>query len=86
MTSSNSSSVSVRGVVNAMTNMSTSPMCANMLSDDMSESSSPDSPHFDETDLLTNTMNDDVTTQLAAAGKCRFYTWLFQTHHNLSEK
>ncbi|XP_029635684.1 DNA-binding protein P3A2 [Octopus sinensis] len=68
MNSSNSSSVSVRGVVNAMTNMSTSPMCANMLSDDMSESSSPDSPHFDETDLLTNTMNDDVTTQLAAAG------------------
>ncbi|XP_014781582.1 DNA-binding protein P3A2 isoform X2 [Octopus bimaculoides] len=68
MNSSNSSSVSVRGVVNAMTNMSTSPMCANMLSDDMSESSSPDSPHFDETDLLANTMNDDVTTQLAAAG------------------
>ena len=39
-----------------------------MLSDDISESSSQESAHFDESDLLTSPVND-VRAQLAAAGQ-----------------
>ena len=39
-----------------------------MISDDISEPSSPDSSTFDASDLLSGTCNDDVTAQLAAAG------------------
>lgn len=70
--SGTSSSVGVRGggggAVSGMTTISTSPMSSCMLSDDISESSSQESAHFDESDLLTSPVNDDVTAQLAAAG------------------
>lgn len=41
-----------------------------MMSDDLSEPSSPDSSSFDASDLLSNSVHDDVTAQLAAAGVC----------------
>lgn len=38
--------------------------------DDLSDdSSSPDSDNFDDSDLLANSAQDDITSQLAAAGK-----------------
>lgn len=38
--------------------------------DEMSDDpSSPESDNFDDSDLLNNTSQDDVTAQLAAAGK-----------------
>lgn len=39
-----------------------------MMSDDLSEPSSPDSSSFDASDLLSSSVQDDVTAQLAAAG------------------
>jgi nuclear respiratory factor 1 len=39
-----------------------------MMSDDLSEPSSPDSSSFDASDLLSTSVQDDVTAQLAAAG------------------
>ncbi|KAK3101268.1 hypothetical protein FSP39_002256 [Pinctada imbricata] len=39
-----------------------------MMSDDISEPSSPDSTSFDASELLSSSCNDDVTAQLAAAG------------------
>ena len=42
---------------------------ASMMSDDLSEPSSPEDPGFDDSDLLHDTVHDDVTAQLAAAGK-----------------
>ncbi|XP_074645431.1 DNA-binding protein P3A2-like isoform X2 [Tubulanus polymorphus] len=41
--------------------------CMEMMTEDMSEPSSPESA-FDESDLLGHAVNDDVTAQLAAAG------------------
>lgn len=43
-----------------------------MMSDDLSEPSSPDSSSFDASDLLSSSVQDDVTAQLAAAGLCLF--------------
>ena len=40
-----------------------------MMSEDLSEPSSPESHDFDESDLLHNTVTDDVTHQLAHAGE-----------------
>lgn len=41
--------------------------------DDLSdEPSSPESDNFDDSDLLSGTVHDEVTAQLAAAGKFRF--------------
>ena len=51
--------------------MSMSMTAANMM-DDMSEPSSPDSSSatpFEEADLLQTAINDDVSAQLAAAGR-----------------
>lgn len=45
-----------------------------MMSDDLSEPSSPDSSSFDASDLLSSSVQDDVTAQLAAAGLCLFLT------------
>lgn len=45
-----------------------------MMSDDLSEPSSPDSSSFDASDLLSSSVQDDVTAQLAAAGLCLFFT------------
>lgn len=66
----NSSSGSV--ILSAMTNLSglsahmdTGSIMSDGLSD---EPSSPESEPFDETDLLNNTINDSVTSQLANAG------------------
>ncbi|KAK3584886.1 hypothetical protein CHS0354_023472 [Potamilus streckersoni] len=39
-----------------------------MMVDDLSEPSSPESDNFDTSDLLSSSVNDDVTSQLAAAG------------------
>lgn len=39
-----------------------------MISEDISEPSSPDTP-FDDSDLLNSSMTDDVSAQLAASGK-----------------
>lgn len=42
--------------------------------DEMSDDpSSPESDNFDDSDLLHNTIQDDVTAQLAAAGKYRYF-------------
>lgn len=41
---------------------------AGMMSDDISEPSSPESTQFDASDLLGSSVTDDVTAQLAAAG------------------
>ena len=41
--------------------------------DDLSDDpSSPDSDNFDDSDLLSSTVHDEVTAQLAAAGKILF--------------
>jgi hypothetical protein len=42
-----------------------------MMSDEISEPSSPESS-FDANDLYSNAVSDDVTAQLAAAGKGSF--------------
>ena len=42
---------------------------ASIMSDAMSEPSSPESATFDESDLLNSTVHDDVTAQLASAGQ-----------------
>ena len=40
--------------------------------DDLSDDpSSPESDNFDDSDLLSSTVHDEVTAQLAAAGKLR---------------
>ena len=39
------------------------------MTDELSEPSSPESTTFEESDLLSSTINDDVTSQLAAAGE-----------------
>jgi len=47
-------------------------MNSGMISDDISEPSSPESAPFDASDLLNSSVSDDVTAQLAAAGKVLF--------------
>ena len=47
-------------------------MSSGIMSDDISEPSSPESTSFDASDLLNSSVNDDVTAQLAAAGKKDF--------------
>ena len=44
-----------------------------MMSGDISEPSSPEST-FDENDLLNATVHDDVTAQLAAAGRYQSFS------------
>lgn len=48
--------------------MNSSQLGASMMSDGMSEPSSPEPTTFDESDLLQHTVHDDITAQLAAAG------------------
>lgn len=45
-----------------------------MMSDEISEPSSPESASFDASDLLNNSVTDDITSQLAAAGKDVHYS------------
>ncbi|KAL5014512.1 hypothetical protein ScPMuIL_008782 [Solemya velum] len=47
--------------------IASSHLSTGMMSDDMSEPSSPEST-FDSSDLLSSSVNDDITAQLAAAG------------------
>lgn len=68
VTPSGGSGISV-GNMNAIT-INTQQMghiSSGMMSDDLSEPSSPDSS-FDASDLLSSSVQDDVTAQLAAAG------------------
>lgn len=53
----------------SMATINASHMASSIMSDDMSVPSSPESANFDESDLLSNAVNDDVTAQLAAAGR-----------------
>jgi hypothetical protein len=46
-----------------------SSMAASLMAEDMSDASSNESTQFDDTDLLNSSVHDDVTAQLAAAGK-----------------
>ena len=48
-------------------------MTASMMNDPMSEPSSPESIPFDNTDLLSSAVQDEVTAQLAASGWLTFY-------------
>lgn len=56
-----------------LTNSNNNAYTSGMMSDDISEPSSPESS-FDANDLYSNAVNDDVTAQLAAAGN--FYSML----------
>ncbi|XP_078309995.1 DNA-binding protein P3A2-like isoform X1 [Crassostrea virginica] len=68
VTSSGGSGISV-GNMNAITinTQQIGHISSGMMSDDLSEPSSPDSS-FDASDLLSSSVQDDVTAQLAAAG------------------
>ena len=52
-----------------MTSAINSTINTSMMSDAMSEPSSPESATFDESDLLNSSVHDDVTAQLASAGQ-----------------
>ncbi|KAJ8301622.1 hypothetical protein KUTeg_020609 [Tegillarca granosa] len=51
-----------------MSSQITGHLNSGMISDDISEPSSPESASFDASDLLNNSVADDITSQLAAAG------------------
>lgn len=69
VTSSGSGGINV-GNMNAITinTQQIGHISSGMMSDDLSEPSSPDSSSFDASDLLSTSVQDDVTAQLAAAG------------------
>lgn len=58
---------SVHGATIAGMTINTSHISANMIDDDLSDPSSPESG-FDASDLLQSACNDEVTAQLAASG------------------
>lgn len=58
-------------LTNSNTNNINTAYTSGMMSDEISEPSSPESS-FDANDLYSNAVSDDVTAQLAAAGKGHF--------------
>ena len=69
----------LQSAMNSIGSAMNTTISTSMISDQMSEPSSPESTTFDDSDLLNSTCSDDVTAQLAAAGQLqssRSIIWL----------